>query len=214
MRDRFGLALMLLTAPLVGTLTTVVAKRRMFSADEGDFADAITALFLMLSVWAGRGRAPLTRRDWMVVIGLGFSGYYLASTLDFMGLKYISASLERLILYLNPTLVLLLGVLLFTFVLFLQRLGSAGRLAESSIGAGDAALHGFRQCAGKSNLHPGHRSGGRDALPAQRGCESRQPGSSTGCGRHVHPARYRSGPVDRGPFRASHLLLLRSGFAR
>ena len=45
--------------------------------------------------------------------GLGFCGYYLASFLDFAGLQYISASLERLILYLNPTLVLLLGVLLF-----------------------------------------------------------------------------------------------------
>ena len=42
---------------------------------------------------------------------LGFSGYYLASFLDFAGLAYISAGLERLILYLNPTLVLALGAL-------------------------------------------------------------------------------------------------------
>jgi drug/metabolite transporter (DMT)-like permease len=45
----------------------------------------------------------------MGVMGLGFSGYYLASFLDFAGLAYITASLERLILYLNPTLVLLFG---------------------------------------------------------------------------------------------------------
>lgn len=70
-------------------------------------------LFLLLSWWAGRGRAPLTRRDWTTVIGLGFCGYYLASFLDFAGLAYITASLERLILYLNPTLVLALGWLLF-----------------------------------------------------------------------------------------------------
>ncbi|MBK1616166.1 EamA family transporter [Rubrivivax gelatinosus] len=70
-------------------------------------------LFLVIAWWAGRGKPPLTRRDWGVVAGLGFSGYYLASTLDFAGLQYISASLERLILYLNPTLVLLLGVVLF-----------------------------------------------------------------------------------------------------
>ena len=44
---------------------------------------------------------------------LGVSGYYLASFLDFLGLAYISASLERLILYLNPTIVMLLGLLLF-----------------------------------------------------------------------------------------------------
>jgi drug/metabolite transporter (DMT)-like permease len=41
------------------------------------------------------------------------TGYYLASYLDFAGLSYISASLERLILYLNPTLVLLLGLVLY-----------------------------------------------------------------------------------------------------
>ncbi len=57
----------------------------------------------------GEKPAPLTRRDWLGVLGLGFTGYYLASFLDFWGLQYISASLERLILYLNPTLVLLLG---------------------------------------------------------------------------------------------------------
>ena len=70
-------------------------------------------LFVALAWWSGRGRPALTARDWRVVIGLGFSGYYLASMLDFMGLQYISASLERLILYLNPTLVLLLSMLLY-----------------------------------------------------------------------------------------------------
>jgi drug/metabolite transporter (DMT)-like permease len=70
-------------------------------------------LFLALAWWAGRGKPAFSRRDWWAVAGLGFCGYYLASMLDFMGLQYISAGLERLILYLNPTLVLLLSVLLF-----------------------------------------------------------------------------------------------------
>lgn len=69
-------------------------------------------LFLALAWWAGRGKPPLARRDLVVVAGLGFCGYYLASFLDFAGLQYITASLERLILYLNPTIVLLLGWLL------------------------------------------------------------------------------------------------------
>ena len=69
-------------------------------------------LFVALAWWASRGKPALTRRDVVAVIGLGFSGYYLASFLDFAGLAYISASLERLILYLNPTLVLFLGVVL------------------------------------------------------------------------------------------------------
>jgi len=70
-------------------------------------------LFTLLAWWAGRGKPALTRRDWITVLGLGFTGYYLASFLDFAGLAFISASFERLILYLNPTLVLALGLVLF-----------------------------------------------------------------------------------------------------
>ncbi len=70
-------------------------------------------MFVGMAWWASRGKPALSRRDWLGVVGLGFSGYYMASFLDFWGLQYISASLERLILYLNPTLVLVLGWLLF-----------------------------------------------------------------------------------------------------
>ena len=70
-------------------------------------------MFLAMAWWASRGQSALSRRDWLGVLGLGFSGYYLASFLDFWGLQYISASLERLILYLNPTLVLVLGWALY-----------------------------------------------------------------------------------------------------
>ncbi|MEO6362104.1 MAG: DMT family transporter [Caldimonas sp.] len=82
---------------------TLIAYRMLFALP----------LFVVLAWWAGRGRPPLTARDWLSVTGLGFCGYYLASFLDFAGLAYISASLERLILYLNPTLVLAIGVLVF-----------------------------------------------------------------------------------------------------
>jgi drug/metabolite transporter (DMT)-like permease len=84
-------------------------------------------LFVALSWWAGRGKPPLTRRDLLTVGGLGFSGYYLASFLDFAGLAYITASLERLILYLNPTIVLALG-----FVLFKRRV-SRGQLIALAV---------------------------------------------------------------------------------
>ena len=70
-------------------------------------------VFMAMAWWASRGQAPLARKDWVGVFLLGFSGYYLASFLDFAGLAYISASLERLILYLNPTIVMLLGLVLF-----------------------------------------------------------------------------------------------------
>ena len=85
--------------------------------------DAVTVLtFRMLfslplcalMIWAAQrdaARARLTRRDWAVIVWLGFIGYYLASLLDFWGLEFISASLERLILFLNPTIVVLLSAL-------------------------------------------------------------------------------------------------------
>ena len=70
-------------------------------------------LFLLLAWWAGKGQRPLTWRDARAVAALGFCGYYLASFLDFAGLRYVSASLERLILYLNPTVVLAISYFLF-----------------------------------------------------------------------------------------------------
>ncbi len=65
--------------------------------------------FLLMVWWFGRGKAALGWRDRAAAAALGFLGYYLASLLDFLGLQYISASLERLILYLSPAVVLLLS---------------------------------------------------------------------------------------------------------
>jgi drug/metabolite transporter (DMT)-like permease len=74
--------------------------------------------FFIAMVWwtqHRKGSVPvrLSMREWLGVVWLGFCGYYLASFLDFAGLQYVSASLERLILYLYPTLVLLLGIVLY-----------------------------------------------------------------------------------------------------
>lgn len=55
----------------------------------------------------------LGRKDWLKVFLLGVLGYYLASLFDFIGLSYINASLERLILFTYPTMVLILGRLFF-----------------------------------------------------------------------------------------------------
>lgn len=56
---------------------------------------------------------PLSRKEWGLIACLGVIGYYLASYFDFKGLTYISASLERLILFSYPTIVLILS----TFIL-------------------------------------------------------------------------------------------------
>lgn len=68
--------------------------------------------FLGLALWA-KGGQPLERQDWAAVTGLGLLGYYLANFLDLVGLQFVSASLERLILFLYPTLVVVLSALFF-----------------------------------------------------------------------------------------------------
>ena len=56
---------------------------------------------------------PLTRRDWLSIAWLGFIGYYLSSLVDFIGLQYVTAALERLMLYLYPTIVVVLSAIFF-----------------------------------------------------------------------------------------------------
>ncbi len=68
-------------------------------------------LFALIAWWSSRkAENSLNRRDWFVLVAIGLMGYYGASLLDFWGLMYISAALERLILFLNPTLVVLISV--------------------------------------------------------------------------------------------------------
>lgn len=66
--------------------------------------------FLAMAWWAGRreNHRPLTARDWTALALLGIGGYYLAALLDFLGLQYISAGLERLVLFLYPTFTVLI----------------------------------------------------------------------------------------------------------
>ena len=66
-------------------------------------------LFLAMAWWAGATRLPF--RDWLGVIALGFIGYYVGSYLDLAGLQYISAGMGRLILYLFPTVVVIMSAL-------------------------------------------------------------------------------------------------------
>jgi len=81
---------------------TLVALRMLFALP----------FFVAVALVTGRGPAHARRSgDAWRVLGLGITGYYLGSYLDFLGLQYISAGLERVILYLNPTLVLLISAL-------------------------------------------------------------------------------------------------------
>lgn len=88
-----------------------------------DRVDAVTLLalrmafsvpfFIGVALWARRRHAePLSRPDRFIVLALGLVGYYLSSYLDFLGLQFISAGLERLILFLYPTMTVILSALL------------------------------------------------------------------------------------------------------
>ncbi len=69
--------------------------------------------FWIAVYWHSRQQSlqKLSRKDLVTLIFLGFVGYYLSSYLDFLGLQYISVGLERIILYLNPTIVLLIALI-------------------------------------------------------------------------------------------------------
>ncbi len=89
-----------------------------------DEVDAITLLairmvfsvpfFIGIAIWVRYKHAqPLSNHDRLLVLGLGLVGYYLSSLLDFLGLQYISAGLERLILFLYPTMTVVLSALIY-----------------------------------------------------------------------------------------------------
>ena len=72
--------------------------------------------FFLIIAWITSKRSDayqMTRRDYRNILLLGVLGYYLASLFDFMGLQYITASLERLILFTYPTVVVFIGVFYF-----------------------------------------------------------------------------------------------------
>ena len=71
--------------------------------------------FALIAWWAARGQAALSTKDWRAVILLGLMGYYAGSLFDFWGLLYISAALERLILFLNPTFVVLISAVALSY---------------------------------------------------------------------------------------------------
>ena len=109
------------------------------------------AFALPVFVWVGlresRRGPPLGARDWSAVVVLGLLGYYGASIFDFVGLQYISAGLERLILFTYPTLTVLLGVFFLR-----QRFGrrEAAAMALCYLGIAAAFAH---------DLHAGGEAG-------------------------------------------------------
>ena len=85
---------------------TLLALRMAFAAP----------FFVGVAFWSGRNGATvsLTRRDFVQVVVLGLISYYAASFLDFYALQYIGAGLGRLVLFLYPTIVVLLSAVVLS----------------------------------------------------------------------------------------------------
>lgn len=65
--------------------------------------------YLAMALWLHqRSQMALSRKNLIQIVGVGLLGYYLSSLLDFWGLETISAGLERLVLYIYPTIVVLI----------------------------------------------------------------------------------------------------------
>ncbi|MFT3933796.1 MAG: DMT family transporter [Chitinophagaceae bacterium] len=71
--------------------------------------------YIVIALYNSRKKdvQPLTKRQWISVIVLGLFGYYASSLLDFVGLQYVSAGLERLILFLYPTFTVFINAYFF-----------------------------------------------------------------------------------------------------
>ena len=82
---------------------TLLALRMLLSAP----------FFALLGWWAARGAAGVAPRDRILLVVMGFVGYYLASYFDFLGLQYVTAALERLLLFVHPTFVVLISAAFF-----------------------------------------------------------------------------------------------------
>ncbi|HEX2333884.1 MAG TPA: DMT family transporter [Burkholderiales bacterium] len=102
--------------------------------------------FLGIGWWLRNQEPRLERRDWLAIAGLGFIGYYAASFLDFIGLQWIGAGVGRLILYLFPTLVVLLSFL------FLRKLPTWREVVALVVSYAGIALVVSNQIAAEGRL--------------------------------------------------------------
>ncbi|MBP6385839.1 MAG: DMT family transporter [Pseudarcicella sp.] len=86
----------------------LLALRMLFSAP-------LYLIVLWLEPKKNLTNSPTTlqKKDWFYVILAGTMGYYLASFFDFWGLQYVTAGIERLVLFVYPTIVVLLGAIVF-----------------------------------------------------------------------------------------------------
>ena len=110
--------------------------------------------FMVIAFISKKAPRNITWQDWSLLLLAGFVGYYLASILDFMGLMYVSASLERIILFLYPTLTVIASSIIYkqkiVAKVWLAILLSYGGTVIVVLGEGWDALHATNILLGSS----------------------------------------------------------------
>lgn len=141
--ERLGIALAVLAA--FGFSFKAIFVKLAYAAAPVDAVTLLTLrmtftlpVVLWIALFMCRAAPPLKRQDWSLLVALGLLGYYGASILDFVGLQYISAALERLILFIYPTMTVLIGVL---FMGKRMERRQVGALVLSYAGIGLAFAH-------------------------------------------------------------------------
>ena len=81
-------------------------------------------VYLCVGGWVIRRRGMPARKQLLAATGLGVLSYYVCTWLDFTGIQFISAQLERMILFTYPTLTALLAWLMLGEKLTRQHAGA------------------------------------------------------------------------------------------
>jgi drug/metabolite transporter (DMT)-like permease len=124
-------------SPIELSAVTLLSLRMLYSLP----------VFAWIAWQESRGKTPLSTKHWLIVTLLGMLGYYGASLFDFIGLQYISAGLERLVLAVYPTLTLILSVAFFGERLTGRKLAACG---VCYLGIGAAFMHDLNFAADNS----------------------------------------------------------------
>ena len=141
--ERLGIALAILAA--LGFSLKAIFVKLAYSVAPVDPITLLTLrmtfalpVVLVVALVTRRSAPPLSLRDWGILILLGLLGYYGSSILDFMGLQYVSAALERLILFTYPTITVLIGVVAMGKTMDKRQMGA---LVLTYAGIGLAFVH-------------------------------------------------------------------------
>lgn len=113
-----GVALAILGAIMFSSKAILVKLSYGYGVDKLSLlfmrmAFALPVYLVIAIVQYRKGKSEtVTPKQWMILVVIGLIGYYFASFLDFWGLQYIGAGIERLILFLYPTMTVILGALI------------------------------------------------------------------------------------------------------